>query len=327
MAVAVRHRDRNARNPGLGFLDGTGIRTAAAGLPELIGDLHGIARFGQPAHQARIGYGRVIGHVNCRAETELGVVAGVFLAIPGGQVIGWGGIQGDPDIGVEGIRSYFGAARADLFLNRESCQQVDLRWRMLDQFDQDGNSQAVVERLGHQRRPAALELGGEGGPLAGFDLAGAGTGVDAHGLQRDFVLALFCSGEMDRARPDHGRDVLCADQHSLAGQLAHIDAADDFKAEQALAIVGHQHKADFVHVGRQHHAQTRLAKTFFYRQYVAERVHPDILCVAFELFQHDVAYFALIARNPAGIAQPFQELDLLGSYRWHESSFFGNRYS
>jgi hypothetical protein len=54
VTVTVRHRDRDAGNPGLGFVDGPGIRPASAWLPELIGDLHGITRLGQPAHQARV---------------------------------------------------------------------------------------------------------------------------------------------------------------------------------------------------------------------------------------------------------------------------------
>ena len=55
MAVAVRHRDRDTRDPGLGSMDGAGIRPAAAWLPELVGDFECIAGFGEPAHQAGVG--------------------------------------------------------------------------------------------------------------------------------------------------------------------------------------------------------------------------------------------------------------------------------
>ena len=114
------------------------------------------------------------------------------------------------------------------------------------------------------------------GPVARLDLAAAGTDVDAQGIQRDLSACVPRRGQVDRACPDHAGHVVLSDQHGLAGQLADVDAADDLEAEQALAVIGHQHEANFVHVGGKHHVQALFAGPGCGRQHIAECVHLDI---------------------------------------------------
>ena len=90
MGVPARNRDGDARNAGALFVDGAGVRAAAAWLAELVRDAQCVAGGGQVAQQARVRQGAGVCQVNGRAETQPGIVNGIFRIIPDGKVVGRG---------------------------------------------------------------------------------------------------------------------------------------------------------------------------------------------------------------------------------------------
>ena len=54
-------------------------------------------------------------------------------------------------------------------------------------------------------------------------------------------------------------------------------------------------------------AAGNAAKTHGLRQHIAQRVHLDLVRVGFDLFQYDLAHFALIARYRDGITKFFEQ--------------------
>ena len=130
-------------------------------------------------------------------------------------------------------------------------------------------------------------------------------------LDRDFALRLAVLGQVNRFGPDYPGDVIFAHQHGLPRQDAHVDPADGFKAEKPVLVILDDHEPDFVHVRVQHHAQRLRGPGLLHRQHVAQRVHLHFVGVALDLFQHDLAHLLFIAGDGAGVAQFFQQGDLL----------------
>jgi hypothetical protein len=152
------------------------------------------------------------------------------------------------------------------------------------------------------------EGGGEGSPVAQFDFApAAGTYVNAQLVHRDLALAFFSGGQVDGARANDAGYFALSDHHGFPGQVARIQAAHCVKTENALAVIGNQHKADFVHVGIQHYFEAWFgAGAFFGNKHITERIHLDFISVWFDFFEDELAHFTFITRNSAGKAKFFQ---------------------
>ena len=88
------------------------------------------------------------------------------------------------------IASHFCAAQADLFLHAKGETQLDILWRVLEQFDQNSHADAVINGLGHDGRPDTFELCGKGGAVSDLCFA-FGTEIDAQGIDIDGVTAFL----------------------------------------------------------------------------------------------------------------------------------------
>ena len=63
----------------------------------------------------------------------------------------------------------------------------------------------------------------------------------------------------------------CVHRYLLGRQRAHVHAADRGETQKALVQLGYD-QADFVHVGRQHHASERRIRALLAGNEIAERV-------------------------------------------------------
>ena len=166
---------------------------------------------------------------------------------------------------------------------------------MFDHLDQGGDTQPVIQGFTPQAGADLLKGGGEGGAVADFRLAAAGWAqVDFQAVQRDHAFTLVAGGMVNGLGADHPRDVIFAHQDRFPGQLAHIDPANQFKTKQAFISAFHQHEADFIHVGIQHHFQRRLLPGVNAHQHAAHGIDFHLIGVRGNFFQNDPAYFALI---------------------------------
>ena len=234
----------------------TGIGPAAARLAELVGNAC-IGGLRQEAHQARVRQGAGIRHVNRRSSAQPGVVGSVFRPVPGGQVVGRGGIDRNRQVRIEGIGGYPRSPRADLFLDGEGRQQVDLGGASLTSSIRVATPRRLSSALAETLGPTWVNgwQRWRGRPVC--SAVAARSQVDAQVPTEMLRRRSSGVGQVDRASADHAGDMVLADPDRLTGQLARIDAADRLKAEQPFPIVGDKHEPDLVHVGRQHHPQRR----------------------------------------------------------------------
>ena len=77
------------------------------------------------------------------------------------------------------MRRDFCAAQTNFFLHAECQTQLNILWRMFEQFNQDDNANAVINRLGYNGRPNVLELCRKSGAVADFRFA-LRTKIDPH---------------------------------------------------------------------------------------------------------------------------------------------------
>ena len=57
--------------------------------------------------------------------------------------------------------------------------------------------------------------------------------------------------------------MILANDDLLADQMTRVNAADGFKLKKAIAVIMHDHEADFVHVGIEQNAQRFFACALF----------------------------------------------------------------
>ena len=111
MLVPARNGDGHAGNPGPDAVNRAGVCPTSAGLAELEGDMEVFPGLGEMPDQARIGDQAGVGGVNGPPGSEARVVASILLVVPDGQIVGWGRIDGERQVGIEGISRYPRAAR------------------------------------------------------------------------------------------------------------------------------------------------------------------------------------------------------------------------
>ncbi len=112
---------------------------------------------------------------------------------------------------------------------------------------------------------------------------------------------------------NHAGEMFAANQDRLTGKLALINAAHQVKAVDAVAFIFHDHKADLIHVGIEHHTQICLFFGFAQDKHIAHGVYFDLIGNTLELCKDDAANFHFISGNPDGIAQFFDQSDLVFS--------------
>ena len=134
-----------------------------------------------------------------------------------------------------------------------------LAGRVLDQLDQGGHAQPVIQGLGQDAGPGLLEAGGEGGAVANLDLAiTARADVDAQAIERDGALAFSpsWSGGSGVAPITPGTCSLPTSTGLPTSWRASMPPTV-LKAEEAFASSVDQHEADLIHVGQSAHAGRR----------------------------------------------------------------------
>jgi hypothetical protein len=163
----------------------------------------------------------------------------------------------------------------------------------------------VIQGLGNQAGSLAAKTGGVNRPVA--DL-GPGAiqrpDVDAQRFGGGRSFALLTGGQMDGTNPDHARDAIAPDPDRFPSQILVINTTHLFKAENAVAFVLNEHKADFVHVSSQHDAQVvrPLARTD--SQHVPHGIYFDLLGrqEQAQLLQDNRTHLALFPGYGASVA-------------------------
>ena len=108
-------------------MDRAGVCAASSWLSELEWNPVCFRNLCKMPDKAGIGERAFVTDVDCRAEAEAGVVTGVFLTVPVGEVVGRGAIEGDRHIRVERVGRDLRTAQADFLLGGEGGQEVDVR--------------------------------------------------------------------------------------------------------------------------------------------------------------------------------------------------------
>ncbi len=119
------------------------------------------------------------------------------------------------------MRSDLGAAQSDLFLNRESCLDLQPFRRVLEKFRQDHHSQTVVQCFSVQRSSDPLKRSGEGCTISNLHLVLGrlflgGADIDSHCLNFYCLLELFAGRQMDGLPANHSRHSVLSDPDRLA---------------------------------------------------------------------------------------------------------------
>ena len=153
MCVATGHGDRKRRDACQLLVHRARVRAASARLAELVRDAFRISRSREMSHQPLVMQGGGVRQVDRGTHAQLGIVDRVLPSIVRGQVACGSGIHRDGDVRGKRVGCHLRTAQTHLLLHGECQQQVDVRRRVFQQFDQRGNAQSIVERLGEDRVP------------------------------------------------------------------------------------------------------------------------------------------------------------------------------
>ncbi len=297
-------------------MHGARVRAASAGLTELVRDSFRIARVGEMPNQARVVQGRRVREIDGGAESQFGIVNRILAAVVRGQVAGGSRIHCDGDVRRERMGGHCRAAQSHLLLHGEGNQQVNIGGRVFEQFDQRGNAEPVVERLGKNRIPRAAKLRGKPDAVADLRLAVFPARIQPQGIQRDLLLVFFFLEKMDGLHADHRRDAVLPNEHGFARQLRDVYPADGFKLIKAVALVGHDHEADLVHVRGKQDFERVPFRAAFRHEDVSQRVHADLVRDCAHLLEDDSAHLALVTGDGDGVAETLEEAEGRGEGHW-----------
>ena len=76
---------------------------------------------------------------------------------------------------------------------------------------------------------------------------------------------------------DHADGVILADDDLLADEMTRVNAADGFELKKAVAVIMHDHEADFVHVGIEQNTQGFFCRAAHFSEPAHCRAHPPSL--------------------------------------------------
>ena len=92
-----------------------------------------------------------------------------------------------------------------------------------------------------------------------------------------------------------------ADKDWFSRQVANINTADCNQLEQPAFFAFHNHKTNFIHVGCQHYTQRAGLLCLSGGQDIPQGIHFYRITVRLDLFKHNLANFANITEDTAGI--------------------------
>jgi hypothetical protein len=176
---------------------------------------------------------------------------------------------------------------------------------MLDQLDQCGNAQAIIQGFGPNAWSDPGEIRRKSRPIANFYLGiVAQSNINAERIDRDATFTLIAGRQMDGFGANHTRDTIVTNPDRFAWQLARVHTANRIKAKDAISIMVGQHETYFIHMGRKHHPQAFLSTSPEPGdEHIAERIYLYIVCKRANLIQYDGSHLALVTRDSASVAE------------------------
>src|SRR5690349_23986631 len=180
---------------------------------------------------------------------------------------------------------------------------------MLEKLEQGCNTDAVIDGLRQERRSHTPKLRGKTCAIAHLCPARR-TSIDTQRIHGNLSCILIPAHQVDGLRADHSGCPLSSHKYLLPHQMANIDPAHRFEAIQTLALIIHDHEADFVHVCVEHHACPLPPASCLGDQHTAQRVHLHFIGVGLHFLQNDLSHLALVSRDSDDIAKPFKQSKL-----------------
>ncbi|MCW3055252.1 MAG: hypothetical protein JWN14_4422, partial [Chthonomonadales bacterium] len=154
--VAGRDGEGEGGHTASAALDAAGVGAAAGQDLQLVFDAFGFCNVSEVADQFRVAEERRVYDLDRGAVAELGHL---ILVGNAGQIDSKRYVEGDADVGLEGVGGGSRTPQADLFLGRGDRENAGFRgctFEFAERFDQDEDAQAVVQCLADHHIPDLL---------------------------------------------------------------------------------------------------------------------------------------------------------------------------